>query len=396
MTASLLPTTPAAAHPVESAQLVGGGAECDRVRPLESAEPSRERAAVVLWRLVIRWPFTRRLLSLGALACAAAALGWAPAAAGTTWPAVMSSLGGISLWWLAVMSLAWAGAMLGYGVVMSASLPGLSGRGSLALNLAGSAVGNCVPLGGALSLGLTSAMARSWGFSTRAITAFLALTNVWNLLGRLLLGVAGAAWLLAAGAGSGSAPGTLGVLATVTIISGVVLGVVGALAVSEPLTHRLGRAIRRGPAAVALRQRVLDLGRREWGRLSLGMAANLVLLAVVLDAALRGLGGSPGLVAVVAVVGLERLITAIPLTPGGAGAAELVMVGALRVAGVGAAEAVAATLLYRIYTFVIEIPLGAAVALAWQATTGRRAASGAIPEIAASEANLDTAGAERS
>jgi uncharacterized protein (TIRG00374 family) len=116
---------------------------------------------------------------------------------------------------------------------------------------------------------------------------------------------------------------------------------------------------------MALRRQVAVTMRASWLRLTIGMAGYLMLLAVLLDLCLRGLGAPQAVMLIVATVGVERLVTALPVTPGGAGAAELSLVACLSAGGVPGAQALAAALLYRIFTFFAEIPVGATIALAW-------------------------------
>ena len=63
-----------------------------------------------------------------------------------------------------------------------------------------------------------------------------------------------------------------------------------------------------------------------------------------------------------------RLLTALPITPGGLGITELGLVGTLA-AGAGhavGAQVTAAVLLYRAVTYLPPIPLGALACLAWR------------------------------
>jgi hypothetical protein len=63
-----------------------------------------------------------------------------------------------------------------------------------------------------------------------------------------------------------------------------------------------------------------------------------------------------------------RLLTVLPITPGGLGITELGLVGVLA-AGAGpraSAQVTAAVLLYRAVTYLPPIPLGAAAFLAWR------------------------------
>ena len=53
------------------------------------------------------------------------------------------------------------------------------------------------------------------------------------------------------------------------------------------------------------------------------------------------------------------MLAQVPLTPGGLGFVEAGLVGTLTLAGVPASDAVAATLLYRLLSYWLPIPLGA-------------------------------------
>jgi len=67
-----------------------------------------------------------------------------------------------------------------------------------------------------------------------------------------------------------------------------------------------------------------------------------------------------------------RLLTVLPITPGGLGITELGLIGILA-AGAGhqaTAQITAAVLLYRAVTYLPPIPLGAIACLAWRYTPG--------------------------
>jgi uncharacterized protein (TIRG00374 family) len=114
-----------------------------------------------------------------------------------------------------------------------------------------------------------------------------------------------------------------------------------------------------------VRRLVLRLVLRSWPRLGFGMVAYVALLAVLLDLSLRSLGSDVRWPVALATVAVERLVTAVPVTPGGVGIAELALTSCLVLGGAPAAEAAAAALLYRVFTYAIEIPLGLLVAGVW-------------------------------
>jgi putative heme transporter len=104
-----------------------------------------------------------------------------------------------------------------------------------------------------------------------------------------------------------------------------------------------------------------------------GMLGYLLLLALLLEGSLRAVGATAGASLVLAAVAIERLVTSIPLTPGGAGVAELGLTACLTLSGVDPVLAITATLIYRAFTFLFEIPVGLLVASGWAVGRRRRA-----------------------
>jgi uncharacterized membrane protein YbhN (UPF0104 family) len=109
---------------------------------------------------------------------------------------------------------------------------------------------------------------------------------------------------------------------------------------------------------------------RGW-RITVTTAAANVILWLVLLACLRGTGLSQAQVpwqTSLAAYAFVRLLTVLPVTPGGLGITELGLVSVLA-AGAGPRATVAVTaavLLYRAVTYLPPIPLGAAAFLAWR------------------------------
>lgn len=113
----------------------------------------------------------------------------APSVLGTSWNPVWVVLGALSARDLALLTILWLVGLLSCSAVLTSSLPGLSTRRAMLLNLSGSAVANVAPFGAAAGVGLDFAMARSWRFSTASFATFTAVINLWDWLGKLVLGV---------------------------------------------------------------------------------------------------------------------------------------------------------------------------------------------------------------
>ena len=95
------------------------------------------------------------------------------------------------------------------------------------------------------------------------------------------------------------------------------------------------------------------------------MVAYLASLALLLWGCLTvtGTGLSPA--AVLVAFTAERLLTLAGLTPGGAGVVEAGLAGVLVALGGDPVASVTGVLLYRVFTFGIEIPVGGVGLLAW-------------------------------
>lgn len=95
-------------------------------------------------------------------------------------------------------------------------------------------------------------------------------------------------------------------------------------------------------------------------------AANRMLDYAALVAALVAVGARarPSLVLLAYVVAMALAI--VPITPGGLGFVETGLTGSLVLAGVPADAAVVATLLYRLVSYWLPIPVGALTWTAWR------------------------------
>jgi uncharacterized protein (TIRG00374 family) len=124
----------------------------------------------------------------------------------------------------------------------------------------------------------------------------------------------------------------------------------------EPLTGLPERLLHERDAVL----RVLG---REWWEALLLAAGRWVLDYLTLIAALYAVGASPRASLVLLAFCAAQLLGTLPLTPGGLGFVEAGLTGTLALAGVGGGAAVVATLAYRLVSFWLPIPAGAAAAI---------------------------------
>jgi uncharacterized membrane protein YbhN (UPF0104 family) len=294
-----------------------------------------------------------------------------------------------------VVTVVWLATMWSYTGVMVASLPGLRHTQALVLNFSGSALANVVPFGGAVGVGVTYAMGRSWGFGIPSITRSIVVSGFWNVFAKLAIPLSALALL----AFSGKASGELVLAAVVGVAVLVVMVVVFALVLrSDALARSVGvlgerigsmatRLVRKPPVTglgdrlVAFRHDSVDLLRRNWLALTFWMFVYTIGQFAILLLCVRYLGtgnDSAGWIEVYAAFAFNRLLTTIPLTPSGVGIAETGTVALLTAFGAATNPATAAVLLYSTFTYLLEIPLGAvgwgvwATRKSWRRPVGER------------------------
>ncbi len=118
--------------------------------------------------------------------------------------------------------------------------------------------------------------------------------------------------------------------------------------------------------------------RTRWLRLTVATLVSHISLYIVLLITLRHVGVGDDVISwiqVLAVFAFVRLISALPITPGGVGVVELGLTVGLQVAAdLDAVDSTiaAAVLVFRAITFVLPIPLGAIAYLIWRGNTSWR------------------------
>ena len=315
----------------------------------------------------------RTLRVLGAFAIAAALLWWVlPTLGQTTWTDMTALVAGISPALFGTLTAIWFAGLLVHTLVLTAGLPGLTRRRALTLNLTGSAVSNVLPLGGAAGVATNLRMVRTWGFRGAAFAGFTIITNIWDVLAKMLLPLVAAALLWATDVPE--SPGFHRVIAITAALLAVMAAVVVSWLASErasalvvALVTRVARHVPRRWRASAdgwasalqrAREASRDLVATRWGRLSLGMAGYVALQGVLLWGCLLAVGVRPGMGAVIAGLAVDRLGTLSVVTPGGIGVGEAASLAVLTALGCDPAPTAAGLLLFRFFTYLIEIPVG--------------------------------------
>ena len=280
-----------------------------------------------------------------------------------------------------VAATAWS--LFTYWIVVVLATPGLTYPQAAVMTQSTTAVANSVPAGSAVAVGLTYAMFTSWGFSKARSTVSVVVTGMWNNFVKLAAPILALSLVALEGRPGGGRE--------VAAIAGLA-GLIGAIVVlaltlrREEYAAKVGtvtgqwasavlRLVGRRPvtgwdrAVVRFRRQVIGLIQRRWVPLTLATVVNHASLYFVLLLALRVVGVSDseiGWAQVLAVFAFARLLTAIPLTPGGVGMVELALIEGLTRAGGNDAQVVAAVLLFRLLTYALPIALGLGTYIVWR------------------------------
>jgi putative heme transporter len=283
----------------------------------------------------------------------------------------------------AILAVAAVWNLVTYWIVVVVATPGLKLAQAGVVTQVTTAVSNTVPAGGAVAIGLTYSMLSSWGFSKSRTTLSVVVTGIWNNFIKLGMPILALAILLFQGRAGGGR-----MIAALLGVGGLVAAIVifALILRSEDFARKTGlvtqrwasavlRLVKRGPAqgwdlaVTKWRSRVIGLVEHRWLPLTVSTLVSHASLYGVLLISLRVMGVSEaqvGWAEALAVFAFARLVTAIPLTPGGVGVVELALIAGLTRAGGENASVVAAVLLFRLLTYVLPIVLGAGAYVFWR------------------------------
>jgi uncharacterized protein (TIRG00374 family) len=276
-----------------------------------------------------------------------------------------------------------------------AALPGLGIGKAAVLTQTTTSVANTLPAGGAIAVGLTYTILDSWGFSPTNVALYVGVTGIWNIFTKLALPLLALVLLALTGH------------LTLAYVAAAVVGVVVLSAAvtlltlvfrSERLAIRIGDGLGRvvswfrrfvglspvtswGEGAARFRRDTIGLVRYRWFRLSWTTVLSQVALFFVLLLSLRHMGVSEGEISTTeafAVYAFSRLLSAVPITPGGVGLIDIGYIGGLTAFdNAEKAQIVAAVLLFRALTYGVQIPLGGFTYVIWRVKSDWRSSAAA-------------------
>jgi uncharacterized membrane protein YbhN (UPF0104 family) len=269
-----------------------------------------------------------------------------------SWPWIVALAGG-SVLDIVTTALPW-----------QAVLPQLSFLAALAFTQASTALTTLLPGGAPLGMALSFGFLRRLRVDRGHAAFAVALTGIWSQVMILVYPLVGAILVFATGQLSGSTAIIAGVSAAAGVL---IVGLAIAALRSEGAARWLGDCAASvgarvatlfhrnppewsGEALARVRAERLVLLRRRWPRLTLATLANQLTAYLVFEFSLWAVGVSVGelpLGEAFLAWAIGRVLSSLPLTPGGIGVVELGMIGTLVGFGVSHSHIVAAVLLYR-------------------------------------------------
>ncbi len=299
----------------------------------------------------------------------------------------MSTLGFVDIVVLLVLALA---SMAAFANMYVAAIPGLRLRDSMVAYLSSTAVAGTVPAGGAVAVGVTASMLRTFGASVAALSAGIVMVGIWDIIAKIALPVV---LLAVAGIFGVSSDARWGlILAAIVMLAGII-GLLVAVIRSdssarsvggwiERMRNRLPARLQVGPedltgAVLEFRGQIADIALARWPQMTISIILMHVARYLVLLLSVRAVGvGSDEVSAMLVFASyiVTMLVTAVPVTPGGAGVAELSYITILSANTTDATTDLiaGAVFIFRSLTWLLPIILGYPAWIAWKISQRRK------------------------
>ena len=241
------------------------------------------------------------------------------------------------------------------------------------------AISNSLPAGGTIGLTFQYAMLRSFGISGKDSSATIGIASVWNGLISFFMPVLGLVALTFTGeVTSGLIRSAIIGLAVLVISSGLFYTALksaqGAIWVGSLLSKIVNplrklfrkQSINLSISIDAFRLQVNELVTNYWKMISLTNFLVQIAMFLVFWASAYAVGINLAGGIIFAIFCFGRIGTTIPLTPGGLGTTDVIMVSMLQLFGADAQTSLAAVLLWRGFFYIPQVLAGVLSFLYWQ------------------------------
>jgi uncharacterized protein (TIRG00374 family) len=272
--------------------------------------------------------------------------------------------------------------LIAYGFPFMAATPGLRFWRSEQLNQAAFAISNGVPAGGAFGLAVQYAMLATYKIPGTVATAAITAVGLWSIFVSFGLPIFGVIALSLSG--GDLQYGWVAVLGLVLLIVAIVVLVL--VMRSEPLAVKVGNLGNR--LVKPLRPRIKALGdmdlvvpiskfradmygllKRRWLVITLAQLGVIMTQFLIFYVSLRGVEGwdeaGTSVLGAFGAFGTAQIMLMVPITPGGLGTVDAVIISLLQSVGTSAGDATAADLVWRAASYVPQIIIGIIALITW-------------------------------
>jgi uncharacterized protein (TIRG00374 family) len=237
-------------------------------------------------------------------------------------------------------------------------------------HLAANAAGRLIPGGAATSTAVQYRLLRAAGVDPSAVASALTTTGLFQIATITAIPVVALPAVMLGGAASPTLLNGALIGAVVFVLLFVVVGLVLRRdwpldAIGTSIDRVAQRVLRRpeverptGDRLLEQRDGLLGSLHERWIRASMLAVARATCDFTSLMAAIAAFGFEARPSLVLLAFASSQLFGLVPLTPGGLGFVEAGLTGTLALAGLSPAEAVVVTMLYRLFSFWVPIPLG--------------------------------------
>ncbi len=270
-----------------------------------------------------------------------------------------------------------------YGWPFVAATPGLSYKNGFIVNQSAFTVSNGIPAGGAFGLGLQYAQLTSYKTTPTAATAAIGATGVWSVFITMFLPVTGVVALSVSGDDASSYVGAalLGIgllLGTIIIFAFILKSEANARRIGSWADSLVGWVFKKfgkessldlTAQVIKLRHDIVGLVSKRWLVITLVQIGVSWSQFAILYAAMVGVSGNSGAPELLLVYGcwaIAQLGILIPITPGGLGTVDAVMIGLMTSFGIDSGLATAADLVWRASSYIPQIVIGLISIFYWR------------------------------
>lgn len=264
------------------------------------------------------------------------------------------------------------------------ALPGLKFRPAFVVRQTSFMIGNVIPGGGAIGVGVEYEMLGSYGFGSGPSAAAIGISSVSNTLVTLALPVLSLVGLILVGEATSE---DYVAAAIGAVVIGVALVLIFFILRSESSARRVGNwadgvidwvaglfqgkpDLHLGDALVSFRSSVEAAVSGRWrgvtGSDSIQQLSQFAVLFVAIVALQGGFGGDINLFEAFAAFSIARLAQFIPIPPGGLGTTDAILIAILTRFGLSSDNAMAADLIWRAATLLPQVLIGIGTLLVWR------------------------------